>query len=85
MASLPLFTPMSATMSTSLANVVGVSPTEVYALSLMSFSGQGEHIAHGILESLTRKGYVANSASRPGRFIPMLTEKAKTLLASLHR
>lgn len=76
----PLFT--MATQNTSFAQVLGVTPLEIYAMKLISHGSTAfEALKDELVGSLVNKGYVI-----VGSFggVPRLTSQGLTLMASLN-
>lgn len=77
------FLPMARTSSTTLANVVGVTPNEVFAMKLLTFDA-GIEPNPAILLALEKKGFVSRIQGLKNLLRFSLTPKALTLLATFH-
>ena len=80
----PNYKPMSASIATSVTPILGVTPLETYALTLLSFDAY-HGIREEVLESLEKKKLVTTKDNSGKQILPALTERARQILSIFHR
>jgi hypothetical protein len=80
----PKYIMSTTVLASSISPIVGVTPVETYALTLLSFDS-AHQVRDEVLESLEKKKFIVRLVHKGVKSLPSLTEKARTLLATFHR